>query len=63
MYKANAIEAFHRQSPRVIKTKGSFTSDTALLKLLYLALHDVKSKWCRANAQLEPHIGPALGTL
>ena len=45
MYTTNAIEAFHRQLRRVTKTKGSFTSDTALLKLLYLVQRDVTGKW------------------
>lgn len=45
MYTTNAIEAFHRQLRRVTKTKGSFTSDTALMKLLFLVQRDVTSKW------------------
>lgn len=45
MYTTNAIEAFHRQLRRVTKTKGSFTSDTALMKLLYLVQKDVTAKW------------------
>ena len=42
MYTTNAIEAFHRQLRRVTKTKGSFTSDSALMKLLFLVQRDVK---------------------
>ena len=45
IYTTNAIEAFHRQLRRVTKTKGSFTSDTALMKLLYLVQRDVTAKW------------------
>ena len=45
MYTTNAIEAFHRQLRRVTKTKGSFTSDTALMKLLFLVQRDVTAKW------------------
>ena len=45
MYTTNAIEAFHRQLRRVTKSKGSFTSDTALMKLLYLVQRDVTAKW------------------
>ncbi|MEL6629491.1 MAG: IS256 family transposase [Bacteroidota bacterium] len=45
MYTTNAIEAFHRQLRRVTKTKGSFTSDTALMKLLFLVQRDVSAKW------------------
>ena len=45
MYTTNSIEAFHRQLRKVTKTKGSFTSDTALMKLLFLVQRDVTSKW------------------
>lgn len=45
MYTTNAIEAFHRQLRRVTKTKGSFTSDTALMKLLFMVQRDVTAKW------------------
>jgi len=45
IYTTNAIEAFHRQLRKVTKTKGSFTSDSALMKLLYLVQSDVTGKW------------------
>lgn len=45
IYTTNAIEAFHRQLRKVTKTKGSFTSVSALMKLLYLVQGDVISKW------------------
>ncbi|MEZ4986905.1 MAG: IS256 family transposase [Saprospiraceae bacterium] len=47
IYTTNAIEAFHRQLRKVTKTKGSFTSDTALMKLLYLVQKDVTDKWVK----------------
>lgn len=47
MYTTNAIEAFHRQLRRVTKTKGSFSSDQALMKLLFLVQRDVTAKWRR----------------
>lgn len=47
IYTTNAIEAFHRQLRKVTKTKGSFTSDSALLKLLYLVQRDITSKWTK----------------
>jgi transposase-like protein len=37
VYKTNTIEGYHRPIQKVTKTKGSFTSDMALLKLMYLA--------------------------
>jgi putative transposase len=38
IYTTNTIEAVNRQIRKVIKTKGSFPSDDAALKLIYLAL-------------------------
>jgi putative transposase len=45
MYTTNIIEGFHRQVRKVTKTKGAFTSDTALLKLIYLATQRMVEKW------------------
>lgn len=45
IYTTNTIENFHRQLRKVTKTKGSFTSDNALMKLLYLIQKDITSKW------------------
>lgn len=45
MYTTNIIEGFHRQVRKVTKTKGAFTSDMALLKLIYLATMNVVEKW------------------
>jgi transposase-like protein len=45
IYTTNTIEGFHRQIRKVTKTKGAFTSDTSLLKLVYLATMNVSRKW------------------
>lgn len=45
IYTTNVIESFHRQLRKVTKTKGSFTSDGALMKLLYLVQKDITTKW------------------
>src|SRR5690606_1791929 len=45
IYTTNTIEGFHRQVRKVTKTKGAFTSDMALLKLIYLAQNNIKKKW------------------
>jgi putative transposase len=45
IYTTNAIEGFHRQVRKVTKTKGAFTSDMALLKLIYLAYRNIQKKW------------------
>ena len=41
----NPIEAVHRQLRKITKAKGAFTSDQALLKLMYLIIKDISSKW------------------
>jgi putative transposase len=45
IYTTNTIEGFHRQVRKVTKTKGAFTSDTALQKLIYLVVMNVSKKW------------------
>jgi putative transposase len=45
IYTTNTIEGFHRQVRKVTKTKGAFTSDMALLKLVYLAYGNISKKW------------------
>jgi putative transposase len=45
IYTTNTIEGFHRQVRRVTKNKGAFTSDMALLKLIYLAHRNISKKW------------------
>ncbi|MBF0465704.1 MAG: transposase [Nitrospirae bacterium] len=41
IYTTNAIEGFHRQIRKVTKTKGAFSCETALLKLLYMAVQNL----------------------
>lgn len=45
IYTTNPIEGFHRQVRKVTKTKGAFTSDLALTKLIYLVVERVSQKW------------------
>ncbi len=45
IYTTNTVEGFHRQIRKVTKTKGAFTSDMALLKLIYLATQNIQKKW------------------
>ena len=47
IYTTNAVEGFHRQVRKVTKTKGAFTSDMALLKLIYLTTENIAKKWTR----------------
>ena len=41
MYTTNPIENVHRQMRKVTKTKGSFSSDMALKKLIYLVIREI----------------------
>ena len=45
IYTTNAVEGYHRQIRKVTKTKGAFTNDMALLKLVYLATRNIEKKW------------------
>ena len=45
IYTTNTVEGFHRQVRKVTKTKGAFTSDNALLKLVYLVVLNISEKW------------------
>jgi putative transposase len=45
VYTTNAVESLHMSLRKIIKTRGSFPSEEAALKLLYLALVRVVAKW------------------
>jgi transposase-like protein len=45
IYTTNTVEGYHRMVRKVTKTKGAFTSDTAMLKLVYLATLNFQKKW------------------
>jgi len=45
IYTTNTVEGFHRQLRKVTKTKGAFTSESALAKLLYMAMQNITKKW------------------
>lgn len=45
IYTTNPIESYNRQLRRVTKTKGSFPSDDAVSKILYLAQSEIAEKW------------------
>jgi len=47
MYTTNAVESLNMSLRKIIKTRGSFPSEQAALKLLYLALKNVVAKWQR----------------
>lgn len=45
IYTTNAIESLNASLRQVTKTRRSFPNDDAILKLLYLALHQIAKKW------------------
>ena len=45
IYTTNAVEGLHRMVRKYTKSKGSFTSENALLKLVYCAYIKILMKW------------------
>ena len=50
IYTTNALESLHRSLRKIIKTRGSFPSDEAATKLLYLAIRNAGVRWKRPVA-------------
>jgi len=47
IYTTNAVESLNRSLRKIIKTRGSFPTDDAALKLLYLAIQNAGIRWRR----------------
>ncbi len=45
IYTTNIVEGFHRQVRKYTKNKGAFTSENALIKLIYCACQKIVEKW------------------
>ena len=45
IYTTNAVESLNMSLRKIIKTRGSFPSEDAALKLLFLALRNVIERW------------------
>jgi len=45
IYTTNIIESVHRQFRTLTKTKGAFSNDNSLLKLLYAGILNAEKKW------------------
>lgn len=45
IYTTNAMESLHRTLRKIIKTRGSFASDEAVAKLLFLAIRNAGARW------------------
>ena len=50
IYTTNALESLHRSLRKIIKTRGSFPSDEAATKLLFLAIRNAGMRWKRPVA-------------
>lgn len=45
IYTTNAIESINNSLKKVIKNRGAFPNDEAVLKLLYLSMQNISKKW------------------
>lgn len=45
IYTTNTVEGFNRQVRKITKSKGGFTNDDALFKLVFLVYKDISKKW------------------
>jgi putative transposase len=50
IYTTNAIESLNYQLRKIIKNRGHFPGDDAVIKLLWLAIRDIEDKRARARA-------------
>jgi putative transposase len=50
IYTTNSIESLNFQLRKIIKNRGHFPSDDAVIKLLWLAIRDIEDKRARARA-------------
>jgi putative transposase len=50
IYTTNAIESLNYQLRKIIKNRGHFPTDDAVVKLLWLAIRDIEDKRARARA-------------
>ncbi len=51
IYTTNAIESLNYQLRKIIKNRGHFPNDTAVIKLLWLAIRDIEDKRARERAK------------
>ena len=45
LYTTNAIESTHMSLRKILKVRGSFPTDEAAMKLIYLALKNITARW------------------
>ena len=51
IYTTNAIESLNYQLRKIIKNRGHFPSDDAVIKLLWLAIGDIEDQRARERAK------------
>lgn len=51
IYTTNSIESMNYQLRKIIKNRGHFPNDQAVIKLLWLAIRDIEDKRARARAK------------
>ncbi len=51
IYTTNSIESLNYQLRKIIKNRGHFPSDDAVVKLLWLAIRDIEDKRARERAK------------
>ncbi len=51
IYTTNSIESLNYQLRKIIKNRGHFPNDDAVIKLLWLAIRDIEDKRAQARAQ------------
>ncbi len=51
VYTTNSIESLNYQLRKIIKNRGHFPNDDAVIKLLWLAIRDIEDKRARARAK------------
>src|SRR5512135_3580718 len=51
IYTTNSIESFNYQLRKIIKNRGHFPNDDAVVKLLWLAIRDIEDKRARERAK------------
>jgi putative transposase len=51
IYTTNAVESLNYQLRKIIKNRGHFPNDDAVIKLLWLAIRDIEDKRARARAK------------
>jgi putative transposase len=49
LYTTNALESVHARLRKIIKTRGHFPNDDAAIKLIWLALRNITSRWVRGD--------------